>query len=172
MTGLIAAALGVCAVAIVALAVTIVHLRSRVDSLSGRVEQLLAAAATTSTASTPAVPTQPPVPPPAADSEQPPAHQPSEPPVTLITDMAYQRADAESTPRATQVVSVTLARPLIRAAALSSGLQYALREESRMRIGYAVRRELKRQRRLRRRRSRRTGSRAAGVPAQSRGWTS
>jgi hypothetical protein len=59
---------------------------------------------------------------------------------------------------------VTFAGPLIKAAALSHGLQHALREESRMRIGYAVRRELKRQRKLRRRRA--FGAAAARGPVR------
>jgi hypothetical protein len=83
--------------------------------------------------------------------EGPQAHAPVEPPVTLITDIA--RGVDQTEPTVARGVSVTLAALLIKVAALSHGLRYALRDDSRMRIGYAVRRELKQQRKLRRRRS-------------------
>jgi hypothetical protein len=51
-----------------------------------------------------------------------------------------------------RVVSVTLARPLIRVVALSYGLRHALDDERRFRIRYAMHQEFKRQRRMRRRR--------------------
>ncbi len=50
-----------------------------------------------------------------------------------------------------RVASVTLAEPLIKAAAFTSGLRRALDEEHRMRFSAAFRRELRRQRKLRRR---------------------
>lgn len=52
-----------------------------------------------------------------------------------------------------RVASVTLAGPLIRVAAFSYGVRRALAEESRMRIAYAFRKELRRQHKLRRRRT-------------------
>ncbi len=60
-----------------------------------------------------------------------------------------QPRDGEVT--AARVASVTLAEPLIKAAAFTAGLRRALDEERRMRILATFRRELRRQRRLRRR---------------------
>jgi hypothetical protein len=62
-----------------------------------------------------------------------------------------------------RVVSVTLAGPMIKAVALSHGVRRALGEERRMRIAYAFRKELKRQRRARRKA-------AARRPRQREGW--
>jgi hypothetical protein len=84
-------------------------------------------------------------------------------PVAIITEMARTESD-DADLSVSRVASVTLAGPLIKVAALSHGLRRALDEESRMRIGYAVRKELKRQRKMRRRR--RSGR------APSKGWTS
>jgi hypothetical protein len=61
-----------------------------------------------------------------------------------------------------RVVSVTLAGPLIKVAAFSHGVRRALAEESRMRVAYAFRKELRRQRKMRRKR-------AAGRPPRSQG---
>jgi hypothetical protein len=180
MTGLVAGAFGVGAVAVVVLAGAVLSLRSRVDVLSRRLDEILLSEplASEPLASEP-VATGPSVRPTAGPSRRdaPPreartglgapsaAEPPLEPdrssgaarsrdvhqrPIALITAMASEPAD-EITPSVTRVVSVTFAGPLIKVAALSHGLQHALREESRMRIGYAVRRELKRQRKLRRR---------------------
>jgi hypothetical protein len=63
-----------------------------------------------------------------------------------------------------RVASITVARPLIKVAALSYGLRRALGDERRFRIRYAMRVELRRQRKMRRRR------RAGGAP--STGWRS
>jgi hypothetical protein len=164
MTGLVAGAFGVCAVAVVVLAGAVLSLRSRVDALSRRLDQAGTsggAAAGPSARPVPGVARRD-VPPrgtpkaaePPTDPDWSPGSGPSpevDPgPVALITAMASDPAD-ETAPSVTRVVSVTFAGPLIKLAALSHGLQHALREESRMRIGYAVRRELKRQRKLRRR---------------------
>jgi hypothetical protein len=178
MTGLVAVAFGVGAVAVLALAGAVVGLRSRVESLSRRVDGAVAlpgpdpqpgrparatapaaradraAATDVVSAATVEVPVDEPV--------TTPTNSPSVGhPVPLITAMTPEAAAAVE-PGVTRVVSVTLAGPLIKVAALSHGVRHALREESRMRIGYAVRRELKRQRKLRRRRP------AAGAPAQGR----
>jgi hypothetical protein len=51
-----------------------------------------------------------------------------------------------------RIASVTLGGPLIKVAAFSHGVRHALDEEQRMRISYAVRKELRRQRKMRRRR--------------------
>jgi hypothetical protein len=165
MTGLVAGAFGVCAVAVVVLAGAVLSLRSRVDALSRRLDQAGTsggAAAGPSARPVPGVarrdvPTprgKPKAAEPPTDPDWSPGSGPSpevDPgPVALITAMASDPAD-ETAPSVTRVVSVTFAGPLIKLAALSHGLQHALREESRMRIGYAVRRELKRQRKLRRR---------------------
>jgi hypothetical protein len=170
MTGLVAGAFGVCAVAVVVLACAVLRLRSRVDALSRRLDEVVppgevAAGASVRSAAGPshrdvsqrdastrqgtptaAEPAPEADPSPAADRS--PDSDPR--PVALITAMASEPAD-ETAPSVTRVVSVTFAGPLIKVAALSHGLQHALREESRMRIGYAFRRELKRQRKLRRR---------------------
>ncbi len=62
-----------------------------------------------------------------------------------------------------RVASVTLSGPLIKVAAFSHGVRRALAEESRMRVAYAFRKELRRQRRLRRKRA------TAGPPGKE-GW--
>jgi hypothetical protein len=164
MTGLVAGAFGVCAVAVVVLACAVLSLRSRVDALSRRLDQVVPSGAVRPVAgpphrdaphrdarTRPGTPTaaEPPLEPdPSPGDDRSPEVDPR--PVALITAMASRPSD-ETAPSVTRVVSVTFAGPLIKVAALSHGLQHALREESRMRIGYAVRRELKRQRKLRRR---------------------
>jgi hypothetical protein len=79
--------------------------------------------------------------------------------VTVITDISDWAADEPSTAR---IASVTLGGPLIKVAAFGHGVRRALDEEQRMRISYAVRKELRRQRKMRRRRR--------ADQARSRGW--
>lgn len=62
-------------------------------------------------------------------------------------------ADVEPDPSVSRIASVTLSGSLIKVAAFSSGVRRALGEESRMRVSYAFRRELRRQRRVRRKRA-------------------
>lgn len=81
--------------------------------------------------------------------------------VPVITVMSEPVDDVDLTTR--RVASVTLARPLIKVAALSYGVRRALDDEHRLRVRLTMRRELKRQRKMRRRR------RADQAPAQ--GWT-
>jgi hypothetical protein len=142
MTGMVAVTFGVLAAAVVALGYAVMRLHTQVESLARQVADGL--------------PCAPPLPAATQLAKAYPqgsqAHAPVEPPVALITD--FSRGSVEQTePTVAEVVSVTLAAPLIKVAALSHGLRYALRADSRMRIGYAVRRELKQQRKLRRRRS-------------------
>jgi hypothetical protein len=168
MTGLIVAAFGVCAVALVALGYAVFSLRSEVDSMARQVDALAGTAGTvplvmrsprsgeradadpTSAVSTieeRAVPL-------VEERAVPIVEEPVVPvtvdePAVLITDMSNEGSEPE--PTVSRVVSVTLAGPLIKVAALSHGLQRALSEDSRMRITHAFRRELKQQRKLRRR---------------------
>lgn len=158
MTGLIVAAFGVCAVALVVLGYAVWSLRTEVDAMSRRFDAPSVAdpvgavlpAATAPEAGEPAV----------TDTGS--VAGATEEPAVLITDMADEPPDTE--PSVSRVVSVTLAGPMIKVAAFSHGVQHALREESRMRIAYAFRRELKQQRKLRRRQSARR--------AASQGWRS
>ncbi len=78
----------------------------------------------------------------------------------LITDTAAMAASppnaAATEPRdsdltAARLASVTLAEPLIKVAAFTSGVRRALGEEHRIRVSATFRRELRRQRKLRRR---------------------
>lgn len=71
----------------------------------------------------------------------------SDEPVTVITGLTQSHSRAEE-PSLARVVSVTAAGPMIKVVALAHGVRRALDEESRMRIGYAYRKELRRQRRL------------------------
>jgi hypothetical protein len=66
----------------------------------------------------------------------------------------------------TRVASVTLSGPLLKVAAFSSGVRHAFEEETRMRVAYAFRKELRRQHRVRRKRD---AARAAGPPRDG-GW--
>jgi hypothetical protein len=69
--------------------------------------------------------------------------------VPLITGIS-ERDDTElSTAR---VASITLAGPIMKVAAFTYGLRYALHEERRMRVSYVMRKELRHQRKMRRRR--------------------
>lgn len=72
--------------------------------------------------------------------------------VAVITALsADAAADPVPEPSAGRVVSVTLAGPLMKAVAFSSGVRRALDDEHRMRVAYLYRKELKRQRKMRRR---------------------
>lgn len=82
-------------------------------------------------------------------------------PVPLITGIGEPSGEDELT--TARIASVTLGGPLIKVAAFSHGVRRALDEEQRLRISYAVRKELRRQRKLRRRR------RADQAP--SKGWS-
>ncbi len=70
--------------------------------------------------------------------------------------------EPEDDPTTARIASVALGGPLIKVAAFSYGVRHALDEEQRMRISYAVRMELRRQRKMRRRR------RAQRAPSE--GW--
>ncbi len=130
------AAAAVAAVAL--LVVVVVRLEHRMQSLDAEVEALRAAA-----------PGEPSGLPPAPEGM--PRTRPEEP-VALITDLSQQGGVGPvDEPTAGQVVSVTVGGPLIKIAAFSHGVRRALDEEHRMRIAYAFRRELRRQRRMRRR---------------------
>ncbi|MGH3471882.1 MAG: hypothetical protein ACRDPG_07535 [Nocardioidaceae bacterium] len=76
----------------------------------------------------------------------------SEPAVPVITAMTGAETGAVPV-SAGRVVSVTLAAPLIKAAALSHGVRRALSEDQRLKIAIVFRKELRRQRRIRRRRA-------------------
>lgn len=146
MTGLIVAAFGVCAVALVALGYAVVSLRTEIDTMSRRFDALSGTGRGGADLSAGALKTAEPT-----TLERVSVAETADEPPVLITDMADERSDTD--PTVSRVVSVTLAGPLIKVAAFSHGVQRALREESRMRIAYAFRRELKQQRRLRRRQS-------------------
>ena len=151
MTAVVATALGVVAVALVVLGYAVWRLRSQVDMLS---QQLLSPSPMPTISRVDRHGSSP-----AADRVERPSGRPTEvppdqvEPVVSITDISDISDDRTDEPAVSRVVSVTLAGPLIKVAALSHGVRRALDEESRMRIGYAVRRELKRQRKLRRRQS-------------------
>jgi hypothetical protein len=68
--------------------------------------------------------------------------------VSVITRMPETEDDLTTV----RIASVTLGPPLIKVAAFSHGIRRALDEEQRMRISYAIRKELRRQRKMRRRR--------------------
>lgn len=93
--------------------------------------------------------------------DEPPAYDDSD--VTLITDVSEQgRDDDELT--AARIASVTLGGPMVKVAAFSHGVRHALDEEQRMRISYAIRKELRRQRKMRRRRRAEQGPSKAWRP--------
>jgi hypothetical protein len=69
--------------------------------------------------------------------------------------------DPPPTASTQQVVSTTLGEPLLKFAALSHGVRYALREEKRAHLAYQVRREYRRRRRSSRARARTAQARAA-----------
>ncbi len=92
------------------------------------------------------------------------ARPPVTEPVPLITQLADETlTDADDLTTA-RVASVTLGPPLIKAAAFTYGVRRALGDEQRMRVSYAVRKELRRQRKLRRRSSRAVASEGVGRP--------
>lgn len=74
------------------------------------------------------------------------AEQPEQ--VSVITAIPEPEDDLTTV----RIASVALGGPLIKVAAFSHGVRRALDEEQRMRISYAVRKELRRQRKIRRRR--------------------
>jgi hypothetical protein len=158
MMALVAAALVVCAVAVGALGYAVLTLSRQVHGLAERlVEQAPSAAlgspagraATRSVNEPPVAATETPPPAGALPSESVEPAEDERVDVTVITDLDDTADEVDLT--ASRVASVTLAGPLIKVAAFSHGVRQALDEESRMRIGYAVRKELKRQRKLRRR---------------------
>jgi hypothetical protein len=80
----------------------------------------------------------------------------------VVTPTLLGPLEAEPDLRMSRIGSVTLAGPLIKVAALSSGLRRALSEDARMRASHAFRKELRRQRKQRRKRSAAGSSRPAG----------
>ncbi len=93
----------------------------------------------------------PPTPEPPPNPEPPPSRddEPTQP-VSVITRLpGPELEDVDLT--AARVASVTLARPLIKVAAAAHGVRRALDGEHRMRIRYAMRQEVRRQRKTRRR---------------------
>ena len=91
------------------------------------------------------------------------------PPPPVITDISdrlrgvsHPATGVDDDLSTARIASVTLGGPLIKVAAFGHGVRHALDEEQRMRISYAVRKELRRQRKIRRRR------RVDQAP--SRGW--
>lgn len=98
-------------------------------------------------------------------AEPTPSNAEDEEDVTVITDISdrLRGIDGDSADLTTaRIAAVTLGGPLIKVAAFSHGIRHALEGERRMRISYAVRKELRRQRKIRRRR------RADQAP--SKGW--
>ena len=83
----------------------------------------------------------------------------------VITPTPLGPAEVEPELGVTRVPSVTLSGPLIKVAAFSHGVRRALDEESRMRVAYAFRKELRRQRKVRRKRAA-----AAAGPPRDVGW--
>lgn len=76
----------------------------------------------------------------------------------VITTAGAQQAETADLPQvpARPVLSVTLGEPLVKVAALGYGVRQALSAESRNRITFAMRREVKRLRKERRRAARRS----------------
>lgn len=149
---------GVGVLVVVALAYLVGRLHAEIRRLGDEVAHLRAAAVddtavpVTATTSSAADETAAPVVLPAM------APAPDDDVVPLITHPTDDGIDL----RTTRIASITLGRPLIKAAALSHGVRRALSDEHRFRIRYEMRRELRRQRKLRRRR--RSGQ------APSMGW--
>lgn len=85
-------------------------------------------------------------------------------PVPLITGLRADTGGDGVEPSAARIASVTLGPTLIKIAAFSHGVRRALGDEQRMRVSYAVRKELRRQRKLRRRRRRSTMATEGGRP--------
>ncbi|MGH3446399.1 MAG: hypothetical protein ACRDQA_12860 [Nocardioidaceae bacterium] len=77
------------------------------------------------------------------------------PDVPVITTISSDSTNSdEGHPTTRRVASVTLAGPLVKAAAFSHGVRRALDDERRMRLAHTFRKELRRQRKVRRRRDR------------------
>jgi hypothetical protein len=132
--------------------------RSALAAIREQGEQLLAQHEETTRALELALTALPPPEPAAVDADQ---------DVTVITDISDRLRGVASTGSddelsTSRIASVTLGGPLIKVAAFGHGVRHALDEEQRMRISYAVRKELRRQRKIRRRR------RVDQAP--SRGW--
>ncbi len=169
MATVMAAALVVCVVAIAVLARSVSQLRRELVSLDRRVAGLSpptgqaprSAGGQGSSPRQAAAPSQAWMPDgagPAGDADTAPDQTVR---VPVITDMA-DRHPRDVDWSVSRVASVALAGPLIKVTAFSHGLRRALDEDTRMRIGYAVRKELKLQRKIRRRRARRTPSKGWG----------
>ncbi|MGI8702837.1 MAG: hypothetical protein ACR2JU_16835 [Nocardioidaceae bacterium] len=131
------------AVVLAVLAVLVATLLSRVRRLDAELERLRAAAPPQRQAAV----GQPTAEPAAV------GRQPNDDAVAVITGVRADRQPDLPEPSLGRVVSATMAEPMIRVAALSHGLRRALDEESRMRIAFAFRKELRRQRRLQRQHS-------------------
>lgn len=87
---------------------------------------------------------------------------PSAESVPVITDFRDDRREEPPAPSLVRVVSVVLAGPMVKVAAFSHGVRRALDDESRMRVAYAFRKELKRQRKIQ--------GQQPGRPPRSEGW--
>jgi hypothetical protein len=102
-------------------------------------------------------------PPPAVPSAaQPPVAEPDRLPEpvrtpTPVTDLVTRRDQQEVSPAPSQqqIVTVTLAHPLVRVSAFAYGLRRALRPENRDRLQALVRRDLRRRHKIRRAAARR-----------------
>lgn len=155
MTAVIVSALVVCLVLVAVLVVVVRRLQASVETLSRQVQgnASTAPAASTSSGRRSASGATPLRPASSAPSESLGGARPgdeSAQAVVSITDVSTQPRDDFNVSR---VASVTLARPLLKAAALSYGLRRALDTDSRLRIAHAMRKELKQQQKLRRRRA-------------------
>jgi hypothetical protein len=153
-----------CVLAVVVLAYVVARLSAQVRRLTGELAVL---------ASSPPSAAAPPtaVPPPHPDAhldvgprpqvvepvDEEPAADDDVPVITVLPE-----ADDELDITARRVASVAFARPLIKVASLSYGLRRALDDENRFKVRYAMRQELRRQRKMRRRR------RAGRAPSM--GW--
>jgi hypothetical protein len=149
---------GLCAVAVVVLAVVVVRLSLQVRRLSTDLAAVVDRPAVVAVdASATALAQQPAslsrhetrLRQPSPSETAPPAPTPSVPVITGLPDHDGPD-DLDLTAR--RVASVTLARPLVKVASLSYGLRRALDDEHRFKVRYAIRQELRRQRKLRRRR--------------------
>jgi hypothetical protein len=154
MTAVIVSALVVCLVVVVVLIVVVRRLQASVETLSRQVQQNPSPgpASPASTGRRPASGAEPLQRASPAGESTSGSRDGAESPeaVVSITDVSSQPRDDFNVSR---VASVTLARPLLKAAALSYGLRRALDTDSRLRIAHAMRKELKQQQKLRRRRA-------------------
>lgn len=155
MTAVIVSALVVCLVLVVVLVVVVRRLQASVETLSRQVQANASTAPAASMASgrrpaSGATPLRPASAPSESLGGAARAGDESAEAVVSITDVSTQPRDHFNV---TRVASVTLARPLLKAAALSYGLRRALDTDSRLRIAHAMRKELKQQQKLRRRRA-------------------